>query len=52
LIYLFIFGKYVLAGKERKKQPQLPHPVVVLDNGGGLIKAGLGGEHDPFAVLC
>ncbi|XP_062149239.1 actin-related protein 6 [Alnus glutinosa] len=27
------------------------NPVVVLDNGGGLIKAGLGGERDPTAVL-
>ncbi|CAL8998824.1 unnamed protein product [Prunus brigantina] len=25
--------------------------VVLLDNGGGLIKAGLGGECDPSAVI-
>lgn len=25
--------------------------LVVLDNGGGLIKAGIDGEHDPFAIV-
>ncbi|EXB96863.1 hypothetical protein L484_016636 [Morus notabilis] len=28
-----------------------PSTVVVLDNGGGLIKAGLGGEMDPTAII-
>ncbi|KAB1199381.1 Actin-related protein 6 [Morella rubra] len=38
-----------------QSQPSFPadmsNVVVVLDNGGGLIKAGFGGERDPSAVL-